>query len=71
MKTDPSEENIKNYFAPNMRNKYFSINDIIDCLRHGFMQMNKLPPEIADRVHVRLVRLKSKENLQHSWYWEN
>ena len=71
MKADPDEENIKNYFAPNMRNEYFSVDGIIHCLRHGFMQQNKLPPEIADRVQERLYRLKSKENLQHSWYWDN
>ena len=71
MKVDPDEENIKNDFAPNMRNERFSVNDIICCLRHGFMRMSKLPPEIADRVHERLDRLKSKENLQHSWYWND
>ena len=71
MKADPDEENIKNDFAPNMRNEYFSVDGIIHCLRHGFMQRNKLPPEIADRVHERLDRLKSKENLQHSWYWND
>ena len=71
MKGDPSEENIKNYFAPNMINEYFSVDGIIHCLRHGFMSMSKLPPEIADRVHERLDRLKSKENLKHSWYWNN
>ena len=71
MKGDPYEENIPNTFAPNMTNEWFSVNDIIACLRHGFMRMSKLPPVIADRVHYRLDRLKSKENLQHSWYWDN
>jgi len=44
MKGDPEKESIKNDFAPNMRNEYFSIDGIIHCLRHGFMQMSKLPP---------------------------
>jgi len=53
---DPEEENIKNDFAPNMRNEYFSINGIIHCLRHGFMQINKLPPELAKVVQEEIRR---------------
>ena len=59
---DPEEKNIKNDFAPNMRNEYFSIDGIIHCLRHGFMQMSKLPPEIADRVQEELNRIKQTNN---------
>ena len=44
---DPEKESIKNDFAPNMTNEYFSIDAIIHCLRHGFLQINKLPPQIA------------------------
>ena len=67
---NPDEKNIKNDFAPNLTNEYFSVNDIIGCLRHGFLQIDKLPPEIAYRVQERLNRLKSKENHQHSWNWK-
>ena len=64
---DPEEKNIKNDFAPNMRNEYFSINGIIHCLRHGFMQINKLPPGIADRVQYELDQLKmTMSRSQHS-----
>ncbi len=59
---DPEEENIKNTFAPNMRNEYFSINGIIHCLRHGFMQINKLPPELAKVVQEELDRIKQTNN---------
>ena len=68
---DPEEKNIKNDFAPNLGNESFSVNDIIDCIKGGFMRMSKLPPDIADRVQERLNQLKSKENLQHSWNWDN
>jgi len=64
---DPEEKNIKNDFAPNMRNECFSINNIISCLRHGFMQINKLPPGIADRVQYELDQLKMiMSRSQHS-----
>jgi len=51
---DPEKENIKNDFAPNMTNEYFSIDAIIHCLRHGFLQINKLPPDIAKLVQEEL-----------------
>ncbi len=59
---DPKEKNIKNDFAPNMRNEYFSINGIIHCLRHGFMQQDKLPPELAKTVQEELNRIKQTNN---------
>ena len=59
---DPEEKNIKNDFAPNMRNEYFSINGIIHCLRHGFMQLDKLPPAIAQRVQEELNQLKKEKS---------
>jgi len=68
---DPEEKNIKNDFAPNLGNESFSVNDIIDCIKGGFMRMSKLPPDIADRVQERINHLQSKENLQHSWDWDN
>jgi len=55
---NPDEENIKNTFAPNMTNEYFSIDAIIHCLRHGFLQLNKLPPHIAQLVQKELNRIK-------------
>ncbi len=59
MKIDPDEKNIKNDFASNMRNEYFSVNNIISCLQHGFMRMSKLPPKIADRVQEELNLVKT------------
>jgi len=59
---DLDKESIKNTFAPNMTNEYFSIDGIIHCLRHGFMQMSKLPPDIADRVQEELNRIKQCTN---------
>jgi len=59
---DPEEKNIKNCFAPNMRNEWFSVNDIIYCLQHGFMQMSKLPPVTADRVQYRINQIKAKKS---------
>ncbi len=58
MKGDPEEKNIKNDFAPNMRNECFSVNDIIDCIKGGFMRMSKLPPQLAQTVQEELNRIK-------------
>lgn len=51
-------ECIKNDFAPNLKNEYFSINGIIHCLRHGFMQIDKLPDGLAKIVQEELNRIK-------------
>ncbi len=59
---DPEKESIKNTFAPNMTNEYFSIDAIIHCLRHGFLQLNKLPPHIAKLVQEELNRIKQCTN---------
>jgi len=59
---DPEKESIKNDFAPNMTNEYFSIDGIIHCLRHGFLQINKLPPHIAETVQEELNRIKQCTN---------
>jgi len=58
MKGDPEEKNIKNDFAKNMGNEYFSVNDIIDCIKGGFMRMSKIPPHITQRVQEELNRFK-------------
>jgi len=58
---NPEEENIKNDFAPNLQNEYFSIDGIIHCLRHGFMQIDKLPPELAKTVQEELNRIKESK----------
>jgi len=58
MKGDPEEKNIKNDFAPNLGNESFSVNDIIDCIKGGFMRMSKLPPHIAQRVQEELDSVK-------------
>ena len=58
---DTKEKYIKNDFAPNLINEYFSINNIISCLQHGFMRMSKLPPEIADVVQEELNKIKESK----------
>jgi len=55
---DPEEKNIKNDFAPNLGNESFSVNDIIDCIKGGFMRMSKLPPQLAQTVQEELNRIK-------------
>jgi len=55
---DTSTENILNTFAPNMTNEYFSIDGIIHSLRHGFLQIDKLPPQLAQTVQEELNRIK-------------
>ena len=60
--SDPEKKNFKNDFAPNMTNEYFSVDEIIHCLRHGFMQINKLPPHIAEIVQEELNRIKQTNN---------
>jgi len=44
---DPYKENIPNTFAPNCENKKFSISMIGFGLRRGFIDRNKIPPDIA------------------------
>jgi len=61
---DPEEKNIKNDFAKNMGNECFSVNDIIDCIKGGFMRMSKLPPDIADRVQEELNLIKTMNETQ-------
>ena len=63
MKVDLEKKNIKNDFAPNMRNEYFSINGIIHCLRHGFLQQDKLPSELAKTVQEELNKLKNNSKV--------
>ena len=48
------EENIPNTFAPNCRNNKFSINMIIHGLKFGFLDMKKMPPDVAQRVHTEI-----------------
>jgi len=44
----------KKYFTEQMKMDEFSINDIIDSLNHGFLQLDKLPPKIAKQVQKEL-----------------
>jgi len=44
----------KKYFTAQMKMQKFSINDIIDSLNHGFLQLDKLPPKIAKQVQKEL-----------------
>jgi len=44
----------KKYFTEQMRMEKFSINDIIDSLNHGFLQLDKLPSKIAKQVQKEL-----------------
>jgi len=44
----------KKYFTEQMEMGKFEINDIIDSLNHGFLQLDKLPPKIAEQVQKEL-----------------
>jgi len=59
---DPEKKSIKNDFAPNLGNECFSVNDIIDCIKGGFMRMSKLPPQLAQTVQEELNRIKQCTN---------
>jgi hypothetical protein len=58
LKAGSEKKGFKNDFAPNLTNEYFSVDEIIHCLRHGFMQIDKLPPHIAKIVQEELNRIK-------------
>ncbi len=47
---DPDEKNIANFFAPNIKDEWFSKNDIIDCLKLGSIKISQLTSVIAIRV---------------------
>ena len=50
MKGDPYEKNIPNTFAPNCRNKKFSVAMLAGSLKYGFIDTKKFPPDVAKRV---------------------
>jgi len=52
----------KKYFIDQMKMDEFSINDIIDSLNHGFLQLDKLPPKIAEQVQKELRMEKRVKN---------
>ena len=71
MKGDPYEENIPNTFAPNSRNKMFSIAMIIHGLRFGFLHMDSLPTDIRKKVNdvlesrkIRSIKKKKTYNIR-------
>jgi len=51
---DPERQNIKNSFVSNARNDYFSINQIIFGLHHGFIKSTTLPVDVKVRVQEEL-----------------
>src|SRR3972149_2085104 len=70
MKDDPYEENIPNTFAPNCRNKKFSVAMIACGLRRGFIDRNKIPPDIAklawDELHRQIERDEKRREKQEN-----
>ena len=58
MKDDSNEYNIPNTFAPNCLNTVFSIDMIIHGLKFGFLDMSKMPPDVAQRVHTEINQRK-------------
>ncbi len=54
----------KKYFTDQMKMENFSINDIIDSLNHGFLQLDKLPPKIAEQVQEELNKIKTINEIQ-------
>ena len=47
---DPTVKNIPNFFASNIKDKWFSKNDIIECLKFGSIRISQLTCAIAIRV---------------------
>jgi len=47
---DPTVKNIPNFFAPNIKDEWFSKNDIIDCLKLGSIRISQLTSVVAIRV---------------------
>ena len=47
---DPTVKNIPNFFASNIKDKWFSKNDIIECLKLGSIRISQLTCAIAIRV---------------------
>ena len=47
---NPEEKNIHNFFAPNIKNKWLSVNDIIEYLKLGSIRISQLTSAIAIRV---------------------
>ncbi len=53
---DPEKANIKNTWLDNCRNEFFSINQIVFGLQHGFMKFTTLPEDIKYRVEAELMK---------------
>ena len=47
---DPTVKNIPNFFALNIKDEWFSKNDIVDCLKLGSIRISQLTSVIAIRV---------------------
>ena len=58
MVSDTQIVNIPNTFAPNSKNKMFSVDMIIHGLRFGFIQIDSLPEDVKTRVQDKLNLLK-------------
>ena len=52
--TDPYVRNIPNTFLPDCVNQVFSINDLITAVRLGFVSLERIPPDIAHKVHLEI-----------------
>ena len=70
MELDPYAENIPNTFAPNCTNKKFSVSMIACGLRRGFIDRNKIPPDIAklawDELHRQIERDEKRREKQEN-----
>ncbi len=56
MSINTKVEDIPNTFAPNSRNRMFSVDMIIHGLRFGFIQMKNLPEDVRIKVQNELDR---------------
>ncbi len=53
---DPQKTNIKNDFVNNCRNEFFSVDQIIFGLQHGFIKSSTLSEDVKIRVEAELIK---------------
>jgi len=53
---DPDKTNIKNDFVTNCRNEFFSVDQIIFGLQHGFIKSSTLSEDVKIRVEAELIK---------------
>ena len=49
-------ENIPNTFAPNVKNKVFSLNALVFMTMRGFVRQENIPMELREKISAELER---------------